>query len=327
MKNRKMILTSLLLSCLAAYVQNVSADGLGTTAAQILEIAPDAKTAGMADTYCGLNAELSCLYYNPAGMASAKNIQFTSSSDQWQGMNHQYFGIAYNLHDIRTSNVMDMGTISFAFSDLNSGPIDGRNASGGATGSFTARDQLLIFSYAKNLYQNESLGEIAAGASAKFVTEEIRDNNAKSIAVDGGLLWKMPLYNACVGLTRQNTGQNMKYVSEEFALPANTKLSLSTKALYGALTLNLDLNKPDVSNMTSNIAAEYIIEDTISLRLGYNNKYTDTNGLTTGIGVTFKQLDMMFLYASEVSFDYAFIPGSELGNVNIISVTMKLGAD
>jgi len=147
------------------------------------------------------------------------------------------------------------------------------------------------------------------------------------MAFDAGVLWKLPLYNACIGLTRQNIGSNIRYEEEEFALPTNTKLSLSAKAFYEALTMNLDLNKPDASSIIYNFGVEYIFENTMYLRLGYNNKYADICGLTTGIGVCFKQVDVFFLYASEVSIDYAFIPDSELGNMNKISISMKLGAD
>ena len=300
---------------------------MGTTGAQILEVMPDAKTAAMGDTYSGLNGEIGCLYYNPAGLATVKNVEYTCSNEQWQGMTNQYMGMAYSLHDVRSSNLIDLGTLAVAFSDLNSGQINGMDANGNPTGSFTARDQLLIFSYAKTIYEQESIGQFAAGSSTKFVTEEISDNNTKATAFDAGLLWKMPVYNACVGLTRQNMGSSMQYEEESFALPSNTKLSASAKALYGALTMNVDLNMPDASQQTYNFGTEYNFMDTLYLRLGYNNKYSYTSGITTGIGMSIKQLDVLFLYASEVRIDYAFIPNSELGNVNKLSITMKIGAD
>ena len=327
MKTRTIILQGLLMCSLLAPVKNVSAGGVGTTGAQILEIMPDAKTAAMGDTYSGLDGEMGCLYYNPAGLAGVKNVELTCSNNQWQGMSHQYMGMAYSLHDIRAANVVDMGTLAVAFSDLNSGQINGMDVNGIPTGTFSARDQLLIASYAKTLYEERSFGELAAGTSAKFITEQIGSSNANAAACDIGVLWKMPFYNACLGLTRQNMGGDIQDDSEAFALPSNTKLSASAKAFYGALTMNIDLNKPDVSQQTYNLGTEYNYKDTIYLRLGYNNKYSDTSGLTTGIGMSLKQLDVLFLYASEVRIDYAFIPDLELGNVNKISITMKLGAD
>ncbi len=321
------ILQSLLFCSLILLSKNTLADGPGSTGAQILEVIPDAKTSAMGETYSGLDSEICCLYYNPAGLAYIDNTEVTFSNEQWQGMSQQYGGIAYNLHDVRSANIKDLGTIAVAFSDLNSGQITGRDALGNLTGGFYARDQLLIGAYAKSIFDGDSTGDIALGASVKFVTEEIMDIDAKAMAIDLGIIWKIPDYNFSLGISRQNIGQNIKYDSEEFALPANTKYSASLKPFDQKITINADMNEPDDSKTEYNFGAEYNCDSAIYLRVGYNSLYSDIGGLTTGIGLSLKQLDVVFLYASEVRIDYAFIPDSDLGNMNKISITMKLGAD
>jgi hypothetical protein len=91
----------------------------GATGAQILELMPDARAAAMGETFCAVADDVNSMYYNPAGLARVGWIEVPLSSIRlFEGVNFQYFGIAYSLRDVRSANINDLGTVAVGFSEM-----------------------------------------------------------------------------------------------------------------------------------------------------------------------------------------------------------------
>lgn len=69
----------------------VYAGGKGTTGAAFLKIGVGGRPAAMGETYCAISDDATASYWNPAGLASVKDIELSAMYTWWlQGISHQF---------------------------------------------------------------------------------------------------------------------------------------------------------------------------------------------------------------------------------------------
>jgi hypothetical protein len=61
--------------------------------------------------------------------------------------------------------------------------------------------------------------------------------------------------------------------------------------------------------------------------MGYQERAYNDAKLSCGVGLSLKQLDVMFFFANELNLDYSFVPYGDLGVEHRLSLVLKLGAD
>lgn len=313
---------------MAVFAVSAQSASKGSTGAQILEMIPDARTVAMGETFCGIADDANSLYYNPAGLAVIRCTEIPVSNSNWlQGINQQYIGFAYSLRDVRAVNVQDMGTVAAGLSEVNSGDIIGRDINGNKTDVFRSQDRLITVAYGKTVFEDNYSNKIMAGASAKFINEEMKNEKMNNLAFDAGVLCDIPAMRLSLGLSVQNMGGKLKYAAEEFDLPLIVRAGASYKMLNNSLLIGLDLSKPNYSGVRANIGAEYYFMKTIAVRAGYKPLGGQDLGISAGFGISMEQLDVLFMYMRELNIDYAFVPYGELGDTHKITLTLKLGAE
>ena len=328
MSVRRILYIVMVIMTIGSYGECAANSSAGTTADQILEIPNGVRAVGMGGAFCAVADDSDCLSFNPAGLGVMKHTEISLQNDQWfQGMQHQFAGIIYNLHDVRAFNLEDLGCIGLAFTSFDSGDVVGTDALGALTGTFSVKKSVITACYGKPLIDMENVGKITAGFNAKYVEEDLVDDTVKSAAADVGVLWLISGGEYSLGAAVQNMGGDVSYSVEDFKLPLNMKAGVAGRFLNKALILDADVNNPNNSDLYFNVGGEYWAMDTIAFRAGYDSRNTVGSGLTLGFGLSIKQLDIYFIYLHDLEIDYAFVSYGDLGDTNRVGIKLKLGAD
>lgn len=323
--------TWVIIGCLtvAAVAARCGAETAGTTGANILEIAPDARTTAMGEAFSAIADDAYGIYYNPAGLGTLRHTEIAfANNSALQGIRHQHIAFAYSLRDVRTENVLSLGTLAVTFTDLNSGSMTGRDEAGADTGDFTVRDQVFTLAYGKPVYDSETAGTFYLGAAGKFIDEALSDARYQHNVIDAGALWQMPDSLFSLGVAAQNLGGRLGYHSHSFDPPTAYRAGIGFRDALNGFTADIDVINPIHGKMMFGAGGEYrLLNSALALRAGYNSRADQGMGLSAGIGLLLRQVDVMFFYARDVAIDYAFVPYGDLGDMHRISLTLKLGAD
>lgn len=277
----------------------------GTTIGQVLELGVGARACGMGEAFTGLADDFSAIYWNPAGIAQIKDLEFNFMHNNWfQGIRYEFVSTVLPLEE-------ELGAIGLSGIILKVNDIVGRDASGNFTSNFEAKDSIICISYAQ-MWSDELL----LGATIKKINLKVENDKMNEIAFDVGGLYKFQDTGLTVGavIQNKNIGKEMKFIEKGEKLPLTFKLGMSYKVPTQRTLLTLDLNKSIASDIKFNLGTEIILTSTLKLRFGYNSTNDAGNGFTAGVG--FKIRDIFEL-------DYAYVPYGELGNTQRISLATK----
>lgn len=279
--------------------------------AQFLRIQPAPRPMAMAEAYTAVADDLWSMGVNPAGLArmSGQHAGFVHA-ELFDGMRYDY--LAYG-HATRH------GTFGVSGSYLSHGELEGRDASGRASGSFDARDTMVGFSFARAL----PAAGLKGGATVKYLESTLADRSGRSVAVDLGLqrgasLGGVPL---SFGAAVLNLGQAPKLGDTREDLPVAFSVGGAAR-LAGLALVSVDVrHRPNaVSSRTSfSVGTEYAVLPAVSLRAGYAPAVSDAaaagplKGLGMGLGVKFRGFGL----------DYSFTPAGELGTAQRIGLTTR----
>jgi len=110
-----------------------------------------------------------------------------------------------------------------------------------------------------------------------------------------------------LGVVAQNIGSKLG----SDPLPLTFKVGAASK--LRALTLAVDLTKPQDNEIYYCLGAEWWLRNVLALRVGYKTNQDIGQGLTAGIGYKF----------GRICLDYAYVPYGDLGDTHRISLGMK----
>ena len=305
MKKLLTVLATMVFCSTAGFAAFSNAD-LGTTSAAFLKLGAGARPAAMGGCYAGVADDSTAIYWNPAGLA-----QIDDKNGSLSLMNAVWFeDIVYDwasyARPVKDWGVFGIGTQYLSYGNLQKTDITGLN-----TGNFTPTDLAVSIAYAKNIKGYD------IGANLKYISSTII-NNATAYATDLGVMKKLMDSRLSLGASVQNMGTPLKYVSDQEPLPFNVKAGGAYKIKNNWLAA-LDVNAPIDGPLYFGAGTEYVqtIKDNlvISGRAGYNTRNINTgglNGFTAGLGVKYLEYEI----------DYAFVPYGDLGNTNLISLSV-----
>ena len=295
--NRLLLIITLILASMPATAQNTDIhENAGTRAMTFLKIGIGAKAMGMGESHVAATDDLYASYWNPAGLARIQKPQLALMHNEWfAGINHQFIGFALPVGDI--------GTVGASANYLSFGELQGRDRDGNETTIFRPYDLALIVSYANAVTSN-----LAFGANAKFLREQIADESGTGIAFDFGGLYTFPELPLALGFNAQHVGPRVRFVEEAFGLPFTFRFGAAYQPWSDAFMLTADVVRPSDNDITTGIGAAYTIADILQLRTGYKyklggNDLGGTSGLTGGFGLTLRRFQI----------DYALVPFGVLG--------------
>ncbi len=261
----------------------VAAYGTGETGAQFLKIGVGARACAMGEAFTGVADDVTALYWNPAGLTRAGNIEVLAMQNFWLlDMSYQYAAGACKT---------PLGRIGVSGAYSSSGTIP-KYENFRKVGEYTAYDAAVTLGYARSF-----LG-LSAGATGKLIQQKIEEENALGFGFDAGLLYYLPvpIVDIGFGVAVQNIGPGIKFIEKTDPLPLNVEAGASVG--LGPALVAVDVSKPTDAGLRFNVGGEFTVLNVLALRAGYNT----ANSLSVGGGVTWQM----------VSVDYAFVPYKDI---------------
>ncbi|MDE2142260.1 MAG: PorV/PorQ family protein [Elusimicrobia bacterium] len=266
--------------------------------AAFLNVGVGARYLAMGGTGTALSDDANSLYWNAAGLAAIPRRELTASDMELQ----QNTRLDYAAYAHPTS----LGTFSAGMTYLSQDAIEGRDALGHQTGSFTASDAAVTLGYGRKT----DLADF--GADMKVIQSHIASAQASTFATDFGA--RRQLGSVTIGAALRNLGPGMKFDTQRNDLPLRLAFGGAYKFADGhAVTAELT-NAPRAGGTDVGFGGEFQAVKNVFLRAGYTTQTTITGGsgfdaargLTLGLG----------LRNERWSLDYAAVPMGELGSTH-----------
>jgi hypothetical protein len=239
-------------------------------------------------------------------------------------------GFLKHLLDVNSGNLVygqsigEYGTVAGGIVFVDYGSFDKTDETFNVTGSFGARDLALVGGWGIALNEQTSVG-----ASMKFIYSSIAEYSSTGLALDFGVLYRIPEQRITLGASILNLGTQLTtYAGTHEPLPLDIKVGVSVQPqhLPAILSLNFHkLNETDGGFFSRfgafSIGAELLLSENIRLRGGYHNEKRSDLKLGTSSGLA----GFAFgggLKFSEYLVDYAFTAYGSIGGLHRISVGM-----
>ena len=268
------------------------ANGPGTTTASFLKIGVGARAAAMGEAFTALASDGTSLYWNPAGLTQLKTKEISATYNSWFEEIRQGY-VSFGFPSLG-------GTVGLGANYVDMGDIEGRDVEGNPTGDFTASDTHIFIGYARKLKKS------SWGLTLGWLQDVITEDKKNTFLANIGLLYPVSEHFT-LGVVAQNIGSKLG----SDPLPLTFKVGAASK--FKALTLAVDVAKPQDNEIYYCLGAEWWLRDALALRVGYKTNQDIGQGLTAGIG----------LKMGKASIDYAYVPYGDLGDTHRISLGMK----
>jgi len=177
------------------------------------------------------------------------------------------------------------------------GSFDRTDEFGTILGTFSANNVALIGSYS-----NELDSTLSYGCNAKLLYATLDDLSSSAIALDAGLLYRIPATRTNVGFSILNIGTQLSTFTDiTDELPVDIRLGINHRLRGLPLLLNFSLHHladdadaffDRIGNFS--IGGEFILSKVLDMRLGYDNYVRDAtsiqgqrrfSGFSAGVGV------------------------------------------
>lgn len=281
--------------------------------AEFLRIDTDARAGGMASAGAASSFGVNALGYNPAGLAAMRGGELAFSHTQWlPGSTHDFIGAGLPL---RAGGAWKAAV---GVTRLSNGAMAGRADDRGAAGEFSAYDQSVALGAAG------SYGRWSAGGAVKYIQSGIAGTRAATWAVDLGARRALRGLPATVGVSVQNLGPGLKYISQRDPLPLSAAAGVSFLPLAG-FSLALDARRYVYDRETVfSVGSEYRLfgeagsVSALALRGGLGGARSGSGG---GLGGLWSAGAGIRLF--DLNVDYALAPYRDLGSTHRVTLKKK----
>ncbi|OGS37607.1 MAG: hypothetical protein A2506_13590 [Elusimicrobia bacterium RIFOXYD12_FULL_66_9] len=316
---------------------------VGTASAEFLRIGAGARALGMGEAFSAVAEGPEAAYWNPAGLAHSKRLEFSyARAELPAGLHHDFGAISAPVPLLH-------GTFAFAFTRLSGDKLAMTDASNRQRGTFAPHSEVFSFAYGRELADDDSFGDardyfrenwnvpradrpfiderepwtgrIAGGLAIKVLQENLGTRKASGVAFDGGGTFRpVDLHELILAGAFRHVGPGLKFISESAPLPSEAAFSAAydLRADGWRLLPAIEVDAPYAGQFYGKFGVEGSHQVArgawASLRLGYNSRTTldlgPLSGLTAGTGVR----------VGGFSFDAAFQPMGLLGSAMRIAV-------
>jgi hypothetical protein len=275
----------------------------GKAGMSFLNIAPSANIASMGGASVARNTGASSIWSNPALIAFQNERSLQLSHTAWvEGINQEFAAF---------STKAGAGAFAIGLELFDSGDIDGRDDSGGETGSYSIKNGAVSLSYARPVFD-----WIAFGISYKKLYQKVYTETAGGSAVDAGFTILTPVKGLTLAASGRNYGSMEKLRDEKTKLPSNLSLGGCYEGILPSMdnkfALVADAVFPKYGDNGIRLGLEVQTYDLLFLRAGYRND-SDFEDMTFGVGINF----------DKVSADISYSPLSGISD-NALRFTINL---
>lgn len=273
----------------------------GAAGQEFLRIGVGARALGMGGAFTAVSDDASALAWNPAGLGGLSSKELATMHAELAGVSrYDFVGYAHPT---------GAGTVAAGARRLSQGGLEGRDASGGTTGTFSASDTAVDLAYGLKAGPRASLG-----ASARYIRGVIAGVSAQTFALDlGGLYRLAPLGPGTpqLGAAVQNLGPGLRFLDERAALPLTVAGGLGYRLPVGLLLAADVRHSPEARSTEASVGTEYALHSSFAVRVGYaaagasgRERAPGLRGMAGGFG----------LKGYGYSLDYSAAPFGELGS-------------
>ena len=304
-----MLLIALLLPALALGQRKGTYD--------FLRLEAGARVAALNGTSVSLTDDPNLLFSNPGSLPTLSSPSASA-------------GFLKHLLDVNSGNLVyaqsigEYGTVAGGIIFVDYGSFDETDESFNVLGSFGARDLALVGGWGTSLNEQTSVG-----ASLKFIYSSIADYSSTGLALDLGVLYRIPEERITLGASILNLGTQLStYAGTREILPLDIKIGVSIQPQHLPAVLSLNFHKLNEADdgffsrfAAFSVGAEFLLSENIRLRAGYNNeRRTDLKlGSSSGLaGFAFGG----GIKVSDYLVDYAFTSYGSIGGLHRISLGM-----
>jgi hypothetical protein len=292
----------------------------GESGAGSLIIPPGARANAMGQSFVAIADDATAMWWNPAGLGfiNTAAIDLMHSQlvpDLASDVFFEYLGGIYRIEGI--------GVIGASIQYLTYGEWVHTGVTPEELGTASSWEISPMIGGAVNLMDQLSIGMnlkfVYVSLAPAWATIEGTDGTGHSVAVDIGVLWKIPEFHIAgypisrlnLGLAVTNIGPSITFINRDQAadLPRNLRAGFAYTPVLSDVarfTLSAEVNRPLVEFERSNTyhgGAEFVYADLVALRAGYvHDKDGNIKDPTYGLG---------FIFNNRVRIDYASVPQSE----------------
>jgi hypothetical protein len=281
-------------------------DKAGTTSGEFLRLGAGARAAGMGEAFAAVADDVYSLYWNPAGLAKVQDRQALLAHTMWFMDVSQEYGAYCQKLPGSLGNVGVSVTYLMTSFEKRAGDTETADSNG------TVGDMAAGVTYARQLPYG-----IDGGITAKYISSNLDDHTAVSMALDLGFQKTLPCCGRriSVGLAVLNLGGSLKYIDEAVAIGNTADLGVAMrdagfKNLIVALDYRTLLNG---SSSSVNAGVEYTLnagkDISVAPRVGIES---GNSQFTAGFGIGWKGYRL----------DYALLSNGDLGTANRVSLQL-----
>ena len=247
------------LSLVASATAQAGFENAGTTAANFLALGAGARTLAMGGAILGLGDDAGGAAWNPAALGWVNGTEAALSHASLPNRSLQEWGAVGG----RIGRSQTRWTVSGLYQG--EGDLDGRDATGAPTGSFSVSSM----AFGATLAQQVG-GHVTFGVGAKAVRENIADDHGSGFTFDTGVMIRAGMFG--FGAAAQNLGGTISYGASSYPFPTSYGLGLGFSHPSTGLQIALDANFPDAYYSDLRAGAEWLYRGVLALRAGYRKE-------------------------------------------------------
>jgi hypothetical protein len=312
---------------------------VGTTAAGFLSIDVGAQAVSMGGAYVSVAEDATAMYWNPSGIAQAGQFEALFQHTRWiADVSINYLGVVIPVQGLGSFGV---NITALSMDEMERTTISNPEGTGE---TFTAGSTAMGLCFARSLTDRFSIG-----FNVKYISENIYHSSARGVAFDVGTLFTTQFNGLKIGMSISNYGPKMKMAGKDmlaqvdidpmlagnnenlnaylktdgYDLPLMFRVGVSMDVLKGLANSNLilavDALHPNNDVESINIGAEYVLNQLIFLRGGYNTLFAKDSetGLSFGGGLKYK------LGGPTLAIDYAYRDFGILNQVQMFTLGVR----
>ena len=279
------------LSLVAGANARAGFEDAGTTAANFLSLGAGARTLAMSGATLGLGEDTGGAAWNPAALGWMHGNEAALSHASLPNQSLQEWGSVGGR--IRSSQTRWAVTGLYQ----GEGSIDGRDATGAPTESFSVSSM----AFGATLAQQVG-GRATLGLGAKGVRENIATASGSGITFDTGVMVRAGMFG--FGAAAQNLGGRLSYGTSSYPFPTSYGVGLGFAHPSTGVRVALDANFPKAYHPDLRAGAEWVYRGVLALRAGYRKELGSAadplDGPSFGVGASHRGmwLDYGYLLSS-----------------------------
>jgi hypothetical protein len=310
-------------------------DRSGTSGFQFLKVPVDPRGAALSGTVAATADDASALFWNPALSASGGTQVGVATASYVADVDLHYVAA---FTEVNTP--IGPTTFGLSLQALDSGEMDVTTEFSGPDGT---GETFRLVDVAVGLTVAQSLTDLFSyGVTGKYVRESVADVVSQAGLLDLGVAYRVGDTGVRLGVSIRNFGFNIspggelprvgldgEVVEEDFDgidPPTTFLLGVSYAPLRALgmaggphdLTLSGQLTNPNDNAERFNLGAEYIWNETLALRAGYEFGLEEASAPSFGAGLIVPGL------GPDLRVDYGFNRFDRLGNIHRIGLNLKL---